>query len=945
MILFGAPCVSGAVCVELSKAIRTRCTMMEEDPAMIMMDCSSDALTAAVSASDHNNNNNNLHAASSSLNHLHHRRRSENERLPRRDLFGASTETMLDQQFPLPLNGSSSSSSSQKGHRRPLLCWGLVASHKSRRVRFVLRRLIIGLVLLRFLSYALWVHGRFEMPAFSEIDTRMLDWQPPQMAKSMVQTRQTLIVIPAAAKRAVLSQDSAYLFSQSPLFVDQKRTETRRQRTRPSSDLSFKTLQSTLGSSSKSSDLALHYYNTMLSSPTKLQISHYDWIKYCNHAGLDSSSSVWITNILTSPTATAFALLIARQCGVKSIVGIDHMFPNIRMVRIQLLQEKARVLTRSIDDFMLIVPFSGLRKPSRSMDWTLRRPATHIVHFDTASTKNYQEAVNKVMSQGNQRLFRHHIERSTLEDMLSSSIITAERHTKALPRMLHVTTQGASSGSHPSTILSAYVNHAYNLRTSHLVFPSDLSTVGPLVRSISNVTLDDDKTFYTDDVMAFLLMAMEPSKQKRLLTIDSRPSSVAESEQLHRRQADLVWKQRMQDPFETTASLKQLQLPSNSLDFIKTYGVKETRFPCASSCRPSTCVPSVFDAIQSASRTVTRECQTVLYLVILSQELEDIKEPRGPANPALCRVAFISGKSILAKEAIRANLTAASLADSITITEDHLKELNGKLAWNRWNLIWLPQDDAVSINDAEYSLLRIEPSGMFSSSVKTAIYVESPSFASALDTAILAIAKRIDRPAVQSKREKERRPGTGVARFIRTPSIPARRSTVMVGEPTSATLPKSVKDFVKFIGEDYQFPARQLAFYETVAHLVQTNDMRPEREIRTTQYFSFPYQWISMSVVVHDLKMPESRDLRCSWYDESLFWGGNPDAEELSFAYLLARRRIEGGLGSTIEGEDESWNPMLVPKTIGMYGDNDVHRVVKENAELFVRIVKRTEMK
>jgi hypothetical protein len=232
---------------------------------------------------------------------------------------------------------------------------------------------------------------------------------------------------------------------------------------------------------------------------------------------------------------------------------------------------------------------------------------------------------------------------------------------------------------------------------------------------------------------------------------------------------------------------------------------------------------------------------------------------------------------------------------------------------------------------------------VFSSRVKSAIYVESQDFAAAQDASILAVAKRIDRPALAPRKVKERRSGiSGISRFIHYPAERARKAILFAGEPPATALPKSMSDFAKQAGDEFDFPPRQLAYYEQMAHLVQTNDARPEREVRATHYLAFPFQWISMIVIVHDLRFSESRELRCSWYDEYLFWGGNRDAEELSLAYVLGKRRIKGSLGPTLESEDDSWNPLL---RAGCDGSAENCGVVRGETELFVRILKRVEKK
>jgi hypothetical protein len=73
---------------------------------------------------------------------------------------------------------------------------------------------------------------------------------------------------------------------------------------------------------------------------------------------------------------------------------------------------------------------------------------------------------------------------------------------------------------------------------------------------------------------------------------------------------------------------------------------------------------------------------------------------------------------------------------------------------------------------------------------------------------------------------------------------------------------------------------------------------RPEYEIQDPVYYyeSFPYQWLSLSLLVHDLQMEHARSLRCDWYNGNSFWkeedGSRTDSilntVDLSLAYVIS---------------------------------------------------------
>ncbi|GKY96489.1 hypothetical protein MPSEU_000608300 [Mayamaea pseudoterrestris] len=889
-------------------------------------------------------------------NHLFHRRRgsenntddNNNTKDPiKKDLFGAvsaasaqSTRRPLfltkDSNIMDGLPSSHSHSPARKLHRHNTL-WGRIASQKNRRFLFIMPRLLVGLAILRFLSHVLLMHARLAGPDAIVTERRALDYYSSTDGMTMPTpiSKRKVLIMPSNVNTSLHGQGQAsILLTRRPQYSDPDRIQRRQRRTRPRT-LSAKQVAQEISYMKEPS--MTNYYTNL--PKTKLTVSHYDWPKYCKNARLSSSSKVWITNILSSPPGAAFALLIAKQCHVKHIIGIDAMFPNTRKLRMRLLHDKVRILKRSIDEFSLHVPWSGLRKRTKSMEWSGGVMPTHIIHFDTAwewhVMNHYDPVLSDVMEERNRNIYLRSTSRAVLDDALATVVVMAERQTQPLPRLAHVSSEDGRLN--PTTIASAFYDEYFGLSTGHLLLPLGVM-VGPLVQSYTSyVTVDDQESLYTDDVMASLFMALQSSARKQQLSF-TRPENLSDDHISRRRQASLMWQRRIADPYELDATISDANFSTRALEFVTTYGVSESRFPCASKCRSSSCAPSAFDSIQSISHAATRDCQTVIYLAMFSKEQNDLVEPKGPALTKLCRIAFISGKSVLARHALASHLKLDG-----PFTDDQMNDWNGKVMWRRWTLIWLPNVDDKALSDADNGLLRIDPGGMFSSKIRRAIYVESQDFASTPDATILSIGKRIDRPTLGPRKVKERRSGIpGISRFHHYPAEPARKSVLFAGEPPSKSLPASMTDYIKRAGNNFYFPPRQLSYYEHVSHLVQNNDLRPEREIRATRYMTYPFQWISMIVVIHDLRLPESRELRCSWFDEYLFWGGNRDAEELSLAFLLGVRRIKGVLGPTIENEDESWNPLVSDSECDV---GEQCRVARDKSELFVRIMKRTEKK
>jgi hypothetical protein len=81
---------------------------------------------------------------------------------------------------------------------------------------------------------------------------------------------------------------------------------------------------------------------------------------------------------------------------------------------------------------------------------------------------------------------------------------------------------------------------------------------------------------------------------------------------------------------------------------------------------------------------------------------------------------------------------------------------------------------------------------------------------------------------------------------------------------------------------------KQREFYERVATFVNKEDFRSSFEPLHKYEMT---HWIRSRWVLHDLKLEESRQIRCEWYQEHTEWGNNLD--QLSFAYVMAKREME----------------------------------------------------
>jgi hypothetical protein len=130
------------------------------------------------------------------------------------------------------------------------------------------------------------------------------------------------------------------------------------------------------------------------------------------------------------------------------------------------------------------------------------------------------------------------------------------------------------------------------------------------------------------------------------------------------------------------------------------------------------------------------------------------------------------------------------------------------------------------------------------------------------------------------------------------------------------------------------WPRRQLEFY---SHLL---NLPPHHG---AGHSAFQLKWPDTFLLIHKLQSDRSRQLRCEWYEEQLFWnraginadvkvthdGRNRDLEEMSLAYVLAKMRMEKRLipdgstwGERIVDPSTTTTIELQETTIFEFGDN-----------------------
>jgi hypothetical protein len=677
----------------------------------------------------------------------------------------------------------------------------------------------------------------------------------------------------------------------------------------------------------------------------------------CRDARLSPNSTVVVTNVLTQPLAAAWVLWVRKQCNVTTIVGTDSLFPNVLRTNRKWMRT-LKPLMRFVPNFDFVPTSEGLLQAeidsaTDNLQWLEALEPSHILHFET-TLRSFDPAV---MSMSNYILFARRQSIATIRQLHNMTAHWQPQSRR--PSVLHVTTSSPPESFNGHTFPlrdcdAAYPIEAvayaslYNISVSSLKLPN---LYGPLVTDYDdpllgpNITTATDQPFiFVEDAAIAVTQALQSRPHLQLFTVSSSRTvpglqlkqtlrSLPIGDDNHARET-LTWKAHQEQPFFHDEGAEGARKFSRySSDFVNTFGLGRDPLPCVSQCQsPLTdiCASSVWDMITPMARNATDRCLYVAYVVSLSKELEELYEPEEVLDEnalILCRVAFVSGKSHLVQTGVKEQI--ATKNNGNIPTDDELQKWNGKVQWNGWTVLWLPDHDETALTNTDYSLPVISPKMFWASSVSKAIYISSHEFAMVKDVYLVSIVRAIDRPATQAYTVKEYRPGTAIFRRLPKPAAPTRRVTLFAGEDAQA--PQNALEFSELVESD--LPATQIKYYSWTERFVQSAARMPSSDSRLASFPQFPYEWLTLTVLVHDLNMPASQEVRCAWLDEVLYWGGNRDSEELGLAHLIGTRKLWGHLGiSGSEASDLGWLPLLDPN-----GEHQQH----QSANVYLRVMQR----
>ena len=417
---------------------------------------------------------------------------------------------------------------------------------------------------------------------------------------------------------------------------------------------------------------------------------------------LHSGSRVLISGILSHPSGIELALAIAKDCGIRSIIGLSSKPSNNLNP-----DEMARLsfLLRKLPNFQMRWTFPPISENFLSGILQSFQP-THIVHLEESliSPTTFGEETRPTAF-----TIRNSID--ILEKMLRATAIHQSGRDRS-PHFVYVTTEGsdrtsaiakASQWIYPQVVDN--FRALYHVHSTHLNLPQ---IYGPFRGGIpwlnavqsdtedsstpENVDADPPLIHIQDSILAIVSCITQMSSTSILGSSNAKPrlqlhkaGLLAEEMKLMRSthsgsnstkkgapniamHSIISWLHQNKYPYRDSSNETRrdgalnysLAFASSQLSKNRESGIsisqrrQDKLFPCDSEC--SAYAPcqqvSVFSSVKSISQNVTMGCKFVLYVADFSQRLNDLYEfDDDPSFPwpraTLCRIAFVSEKSRL----------------------------------------------------------------------------------------------------------------------------------------------------------------------------------------------------------------------------------------------------------------------------------------------------------
>ncbi len=340
--------------------------------------------------------------------------------------------------------------------------------------------------------------------------------------------------------------------------------------------------------------------------------------------------------------------------------------------------------------------------------------------------------------------------------------------------------------------------------------------------------------------------------------------------------------------------------------------------PCASECATrDQCIPTVFDELVTMVQDLTEDCDIVLYTNNFDKEATDLtlqSEYLEGSKPQICNLAFVRGGTELVESVIKkvpdselsrlgVETTPDDANEPIALMAQKQDKLNGRLLYRGWILIWT-HNAPDTLSSAEQYLLKLSPGKLFHSDVKSAVFIHQSFGVSPRADDVLFLVHEMERDPWKARIIK--RKNRPKAKFL-VPSEPQRKAVILMSElkkqdssaserlaPEERITTYEATRFMRFsngeepLGKEPPEIKLQREFYDRVRASINPDHARGPSD--PLHKFELSH-WVRSKWVGHDLVHEESRQLRCDWYQEHIFWGS--DLDQLSFAYVMQKLELD----------------------------------------------------
>jgi nucleoside-diphosphate-sugar epimerase len=340
--------------------------------------------------------------------------------------------------------------------------------------------------------------------------------------------------------------------------------------------------------------------------------------------------------------------------------------------------------------------------------------------------------------------------------------------------------------------------------------------------------------------------------------------------------------------------------------------------PCASECSTrQKCTPTAFDALIPMVNDLTEGCDIVLYTHNFGNDATDLvlqSEYIEESHPQVCNFAFVRGNTKLVDTVIQKvpESELGRLGFEMTPEDENQPggilarkhdKLNGRLLYRGWILIWT-KDAPEELSTAEQFLLKLSPGKLFHQDVKSAVFIDQGFGVSPRADDILFLVHEMNRVPWHSRIVKRKtRPK---AKFL-LPAEPQRKAVIFLSEMKKQDSSEAERlsseekittyeatRFMRYsngeepLGKEPPEIKLQREFYDRVRASINPDHARGPSD--PLHKFELNH-WVRTRWVAHDMVHEESRQLRCEWYKEHVFW--ESDLDQLSFAYVMQKLELD----------------------------------------------------